>query len=74
MAALMALLFPMTGIVRGMRAIRRFPIGGRNDLEIAARAGALCRVMRNLPTEEILGHDASEYQRQMERKELEIET
>jgi hypothetical protein len=46
-ASLAALLFPITGMVRGVRAIRRFSILGKNDLEVAARAGALCTIVRS---------------------------
>jgi hypothetical protein len=45
-ATVEALLFPVTGMLRGVRIIRRLPILGRNQLEIAARAGALYMVVK----------------------------
>src|SRR5438034_9844332 len=48
-AILYALVLPTTGIVRGLNAIfrrSRFPWVGKTDLQTAARAGALCMVVR----------------------------
>ncbi|KAG4428542.1 hypothetical protein IFR05_015976 [Cadophora sp. M221] len=42
-ASVFALLFPVTGLIRGLDAIRSMAVyRGKNDLEIAARSGALC--------------------------------
>lgn len=42
-----ALLFPSSSVVRAMNAILSHPVSGKHDLETAARAGALCTVIRN---------------------------
>ncbi|KAJ7909938.1 hypothetical protein B0H13DRAFT_2192607, partial [Mycena leptocephala] len=42
----MALLFPTAGIVRGLDAIFRGAVFAQNDLMCAARAGALCMLIR----------------------------
>ncbi|TGO43190.1 hypothetical protein BHYA_0003g01460 [Botrytis hyacinthi] len=44
--ALLALFFPMSGLLRALNAIVRLPILARNELEKACRAGALCMVVR----------------------------
>jgi hypothetical protein len=44
---LTALLFPIAGVVRGMNSIVRLAFLGRNELEKAARSGALCMVVRS---------------------------
>ncbi|CCD47342.1 hypothetical protein BofuT4_P005010.1 [Botrytis cinerea T4] len=44
--ALLALFFPMSGLLRALNAIVRLPIFARNELEKACRAGALCMVVR----------------------------
>ncbi len=44
--AFVALLFPTAGIYRGLSAIRHRAIFGKTDLHKAARAGALCMVVR----------------------------
>ncbi|TGO22119.1 hypothetical protein BPAE_0181g00020 [Botrytis paeoniae] len=44
--ALLALFFPMSGLLRALNAIVRLPIRARNELEKACRAGALCMVVR----------------------------
>ncbi|KAH7176197.1 hypothetical protein EDB81DRAFT_897304 [Dactylonectria macrodidyma] len=43
-ASIFALLFPVTGVVRGVNAIKSMAIFGKNDLERAARSGALYMV------------------------------
>jgi hypothetical protein len=45
-ATIYALLFPVTGVVRGVKAIMSRAILGNTDLEKAARAGALYVVKR----------------------------
>ncbi|KAF2397674.1 hypothetical protein EJ06DRAFT_132453 [Trichodelitschia bisporula] len=48
-AVVYALFFPTTGIVRGLNAVfrhARFPWGEQTDMRSAARAGALCMVVR----------------------------
>jgi hypothetical protein len=45
-ATIYALLFPVTGVVRGVKAIMSLAILGNTDLEKAARAGALYVVKR----------------------------
>jgi hypothetical protein len=42
----LALLFPVSGLMRAVNAIVRFGRLGRSDLEKACRAGALCMVVR----------------------------
>ncbi|KAI9650954.1 hypothetical protein NHQ30_000989 [Ciborinia camelliae] len=44
--AILALFFPMSGLLRALNAIVRLPILARNELEKACRAGALCMVVR----------------------------
>ncbi|KAF7923236.1 uncharacterized protein EAE98_007941 [Botrytis deweyae] len=44
--ALLALFFPISGLLRALNAIVRLPILARNELEKACRAGALCMVVR----------------------------
>ncbi|KAF5870861.1 putative pogo transposable protein [Botrytis fragariae] len=44
--ALLALFFPMSGLLRALNAIVRLPIRARNELEKACKAGALCMVVR----------------------------
>ncbi|KAF7945347.1 hypothetical protein EAE96_010122 [Botrytis aclada] len=44
--ALLALFFPMSGLLRALNAIVRLSIRARNELEKACRAGALCMVVR----------------------------
>jgi hypothetical protein len=41
-----ALFFPTSGIIRGLGAICRHANGEKTDLRVAARAGALCHVVR----------------------------
>jgi hypothetical protein len=43
---LVALLFPTSGVVSGLRAILISPITAKTELQTAARAGALCMVVR----------------------------
>ncbi|EUC45958.1 hypothetical protein COCMIDRAFT_4900 [Bipolaris oryzae ATCC 44560] len=45
LATVLALLFPVSGVVRGVRAIQSLAIFGRNDLEKAARARALAVIV-----------------------------
>jgi hypothetical protein len=45
--AIASLLFPISGVIRGFQAILSFAIFGKTDLQRAARAGALCMVVRN---------------------------
>ncbi|QSZ32910.1 hypothetical protein DSL72_002491 [Monilinia vaccinii-corymbosi] len=44
--AILALLFPMSGLLRALNAIVRMPSLAKNELEKACRAGALCMVVR----------------------------
>ncbi|KAF4637681.1 hypothetical protein G7Y89_g408 [Cudoniella acicularis] len=44
--AIMALFFPMSGLLRALNAIIRFPMSARNEVDKACRAGALCMVVR----------------------------
>jgi len=44
---ILALLFPTMGIVRGLSAIVNLVIFAKTDLQIAARARALCMVVRS---------------------------
>lgn len=44
--AILALFFPMSGLLRALNAIARLPILARRDLERACKAGALCMVVR----------------------------
>ncbi|ESZ91994.1 hypothetical protein SBOR_7609 [Sclerotinia borealis F-4128] len=44
--ALLALCFPMSGLLRALNAFVRMPILARNELDKACRAGALCMVVR----------------------------
>lgn len=44
--AISALFFPASGIRRGLAGVFSLAKFGRTDLQIAARAGALCRVVR----------------------------
>jgi hypothetical protein len=46
-ALVSALLFPVIGVARGLDRIARFANLGKTPLEKAARAGALCMVVRN---------------------------
>src|SRR5579862_4823187 len=43
---IVAIFYPMIGLRRALAAILSSPIFGRNPLETAARAGALCMVAR----------------------------
>ena len=45
-ALLVALLFPAAGVSRGLTTIIRFAILQKTPLQTAARAGALCMVVR----------------------------
>lgn len=45
LATALALLFPMSGVIRGVRAIQSLAIFGHNDLEKAARARALAVIV-----------------------------
>jgi hypothetical protein len=45
MAAFVALLFPPSGMLKGLMGIMIGSTFGKTDLEIAARAGALCMVI-----------------------------
>lgn len=47
LAELTALLLPVSGIVRGINAIYSRAVFGKTPLETAARAGALCTVVRS---------------------------
>jgi hypothetical protein len=47
-ATLLALVYPFSGIFRGIRAIVGYSIFCDDDLQIAARSGALCIAVRNL--------------------------
>jgi len=47
LALVVALLFPTAGVVRGVDRIARFAILGKDALSQAARAGALCMVVRS---------------------------
>jgi hypothetical protein len=42
-----ALLFPVSGLLRGLITILTYASFGKTDLQRAARAGALCMVVRN---------------------------
>jgi hypothetical protein len=42
-----SLLFPVSGLMRGLLTILRYASFGKTDLQKAARAGALCMVVRN---------------------------
>lgn len=44
---ILSLLFPLSGIMRGLDAIAYHARHGKNDLKKAARAGALCMVIRS---------------------------
>jgi hypothetical protein len=44
---ILSLLFPLSGIMRGLDAIVYHAKHGKNDLQKAARAGALCMVIRS---------------------------
>lgn len=44
LAAVLGLLFPVTGVIRGCKAISSMAVFGRNNLEVAARSGALYMV------------------------------
>lgn len=46
LAIIWALLIPVSGVQRGVRGILSFAKFGKTDLQIAARAGALCQVIR----------------------------
>jgi hypothetical protein len=46
LATVRALLFPVSGVIRGVRAIQSLAIFGHNDLERAARARALAMVVK----------------------------
>ncbi|KIW29951.1 uncharacterized protein PV07_05735 [Cladophialophora immunda] len=46
-ALLMALIFPTSGMIRGLTAIIKCPIRCKTPLEKACKAGALCVVVRN---------------------------
>jgi len=50
-----ALLFPASGVTRGVRAILRRAIFADTELQTAARSGALCMVVKDIP--EIIGLD-----------------
>ena len=45
-AVVSAILFPTSGIVRGLHSIMRHAVSVRDSLQRAARAGALCKVVR----------------------------
>jgi hypothetical protein len=45
-AVALALLFPVSGVVRGLNAIRQMAIRGKTPLQKALKAGALCHVIR----------------------------
>ena len=45
-AMLGALFFPVSGVTHGARGIFSLAILAKTDLQVAARAGALCKVMR----------------------------
>ncbi|PMD39383.1 hypothetical protein L207DRAFT_633996 [Hyaloscypha variabilis F] len=45
--SLASLLFPVSGLMRGLSTILTFASFGKTDLQKAARAGALCMVVRN---------------------------
>jgi hypothetical protein len=48
MSTISALLFPSSGVLKAMNnLIRRPRLYGKNELEMAARAGALCMVVRD---------------------------
>ncbi|PMD52780.1 uncharacterized protein K444DRAFT_542740 [Hyaloscypha bicolor E] len=42
-----ALFFPTSGVFRGIARITSFAVFGKNDIYTAARAGALCMVVRS---------------------------
>ncbi|KAL9070783.1 MAG: hypothetical protein Q9157_005696 [Trypethelium eluteriae] len=44
--AILALCFPMSGLLRALNAIIRFPVIAKNEVDKACRAGALCMVVR----------------------------
>lgn len=44
---LTALIFPTSGLVRGLNAVARHSIFAKGSLQRAARSGALCMVVRN---------------------------
>ncbi|KAI9660558.1 MAG: hypothetical protein M1821_009910 [Bathelium mastoideum] len=44
--AILALCFPMSGLLRALNAIVRFPVAAENEVDKACRAGALCMVVR----------------------------
>jgi hypothetical protein len=44
--AILALFFPMSGLLRALNAIIRSPKSARNEVDKACRAGALCMVVR----------------------------
>lgn len=45
-AMLKALFFPVSGVILGVRGITSFASLAKTDLQVAARAGALCKVIR----------------------------
>ncbi|OCL02254.1 hypothetical protein AOQ84DRAFT_393104 [Glonium stellatum] len=45
-AIIAALLFPITGVIRGFKTIYQSAITAKTELQTAARAGALCTVVR----------------------------
>ncbi|KUJ17992.1 uncharacterized protein LY89DRAFT_717624 [Mollisia scopiformis] len=46
LAIVLALLIPISGVKRGIKGIMSFAKFGKTDLQVAARAGALCQVIQ----------------------------
>ena len=64
LAIIWALLIPVSGVRMGIGGILSFAKFGKTDLQVAARAGALCQVIRTdlqarSPRERLLGLDGA---------------